>query len=65
MFHMLKLNADFKKVSCILYLIYRYALSSTLVELKPEVKVTVTWKHLVTRQGPRCIYIADIECYLK
>ena len=32
-------------------IIYRYALSSTLLELKPEVKVTVTWKQLVTRQG--------------
>ena len=37
-------------------IIYRYALGSTLLELKPEVKATVTWKQLVTRQGPRCIY---------
>ena len=36
-----------------------------LIELKPEVKVTVTWKHLVTRQGPRCIYITNMECYHK
>ena len=33
---------------------YMYVLSSTLIELKPEVKVTVTWKHLVTRQCRRC-----------
>ena len=46
-------------------IIYRYALSSTLLELKPEVKVTVTRKHLVTRQGPRCIYITNMECYHK
>ena len=46
-------------------IIYRYALSSTMLELKPEVKVTVTWKHLVTRQGPRCIYIPNVECYHK
>ena len=32
-------------------IIYRYALSSALLELKPEVNVTVTWKQLVTRQG--------------
>ena len=38
-------------------IIYRYALSSTLLELKPEIKVTVTWKQLVNHQGPRCIYI--------
>ena len=42
-------------------IIYRYALSSTLLELKPEVKVTVTLNHLVTRQGPRCIYMPNIE----
>ena len=36
-------------------IIFRYALGSTLLELKPEVKITVTWKQLVTRQGPRCI----------
>ena len=41
--------------------IYRYALGSTLLELKPEVKVTVTWNQLVTRQGPRCIYIPNME----
>ena len=46
-------------------IIYRYALSSTLLELKPEVKVTVTWKQLVTRQGPRCIYIPNMEYYKK
>ena len=46
-------------------IIYRYALSSTMLELKPEVKVTVTWKHLVTRQGPRFIYIPNMECYHK
>ena len=40
-------------------IIYRYALGSTLLELKPEVKVTVDWKQLVIRQGPRCI------CYHK
>ena len=40
-------------------IIYRYALSSTLLEQKPEVKVTVTWKQLVNRQGPRCIYIVS------
>ena len=28
-------------------------------------KVTVTWKHLVTLQGPRCIYIPNMECYHK
>ena len=39
-------------------IIYGYALSSTLL-----VKVTVTWKHLVTRKGPRCIYITNMECY--
>ena len=33
----------------------------TLLELKPEVKVTVTWKQLVSRQGPRCIYIPNME----
>ena len=37
-------------------IIYRYALGSTLLELKLEVKVTVTWKQLVIHQGPRCIY---------
>ena len=42
-------------------IIYRYALGSTLLELKPEVKVTVTWNQLVTRQGPRCIYISNME----
>ena len=47
------------------HIIYRYALSSTLLELKPEVKVIVTWKHLVTRQGRRCIYIPNIKCYHK
>ena len=46
-------------------IIYRYALSSTLLELKPEVKVTVTLKQLVNRQGPRCIYIPNMECYYK
>ena len=46
-------------------IIYIYALSSTLLELKPEVKVTVTWKKLVTRQGPRCIYIPNMVCYNK
>ena len=46
-------------------IIYRYALSSTLLEQKPEVKVTVTWKHLVTLQGPRCIDIPNMECYHK
>ena len=38
-------------------IIYRYALSSTLLQQKPEVKVRVTCKQLVTLQGPRCIYI--------
>ena len=33
-------------------IIHRYALESTLLELKPEVKVTVTWKQLVTHQDP-------------
>ena len=28
-------------------IIYRYALGLTLLELKPEVKVTVAWKQLV------------------
>ena len=42
-------------------IIYRYALGSTLLELKPEVKVTLTWNQLVTRQGPRCIYIPNVE----
>ena len=42
-------------------IIYRYALGSTLLELKPEIKVTVTWKQLVTRQGPRGIYIPNME----
>ena len=46
-------------------IIYRYALSSTLLELKPEVKVTMTRKHLVTRQDPRCIFIPNMECYHK
>ena len=40
-------------------IIYRYALGSTLLELKPEVKVKVTWNQLVTRQGTRCIYIPN------
>ena len=40
-------------------IIYRSALSSTLLELKPEVKVIVTWIQLVTRQGPRRIYIPN------
>ena len=40
-------------------IIYRYALGSTLLELKSE--VTVTWNKLVTRQGPRCIYIPNME----
>ena len=31
-------------------IIYIYALSSTLLELKPEGKVTVTWKQLANRQ---------------
>ena len=43
----------------LLQIIHRYALGSTLLELKQEVKVTVTWKQLVTRQGPRCIYIPN------
>ena len=30
-------------------IIYKYALGSTLLELKPEAKVTVTWNELVTR----------------
>ena len=34
-------------------IIYRYALDSTLLELKPEVKVTLTWNQLATRQGPK------------
>ena len=42
-------------------IIYRYALGSTLLELKPEGNVTVTRKQLVTRQGPRCIYIPNME----
>ena len=42
-------------------IIYRYALGSTLLELKPEVKVTVTWKQLVTRWGPGGIYIPNME----
>ena len=46
-------------------IIYRHALSSTLLELKPKVKVTVTCQQLVTRQGPRCIYIPNMECYHK
>ena len=43
---------------------YRYALGLTLLELKPEVKVTVTWKQLVTRQGPRYIHIPYMELLL-
>ena len=42
-------------------IIYRNARGSTLIELKPEVKVTVTLNQLVTRQGPRCIYIPNME----
>ena len=42
-------------------IIYRYALDSTFLELKPEIKVTVAWKQLVTRQGPRCIYLPNME----
>ena len=38
-------------------IIYRNALSSTLLKLKPEIKVTVTWKHLVTRQ------VQDVSTY--
>ena len=42
-------------------IIFRYALGSTLLELKPHVKVTVTWKQLVTHQGQRCTYIPNME----
>ena len=42
-------------------IVYRYALGLTLLELKPEVKDTESWKQLVTRQGPRCIYIPNME----
>ena len=35
-------------------ILYRYA------RTEPEVKETVTRKHLVTRQGPRCIYIPNM-----
>ena len=41
--------------------LYRYALGLTVLELKPEVKDTVSWKQLVTCQGPRCIYIPNME----
>ena len=46
-------------------IIYRYALSSTFLELKPEVKVTVTLNQLVNHQDPRCIFIPNMECYHK
>ena len=42
-------------------IIHRYALGSTLLELKSEVKVTVTCKQLVIRQGLRCIYIPNMQ----
>ena len=42
-------------------IIYRFALGLILLELKPEVKVTVTWNQLVTHQGQRCIYIPSME----
>ena len=42
-------------------IIYRYALGSVLPELKPDVKVTVTWKQLMIRHGPRCIYTPNME----
>ena len=42
-------------------IIYRYALGLTWLELKPEVKVTVTWQQFLTRQGPRCIYVPNME----
>ena len=29
--------------------------------VKLEVKVTVTWKQLVTRKGPICIYIPNMD----
>ena len=29
--------------------------------VKLEVKVTVTWKQLVTRQGPICIYVPNMD----
>ena len=29
--------------------------------MKPEVKVTVTWKQLGTRQGPICIYVPNMD----
>ena len=29
--------------------------------VKPDVKVTVTWKQLVTRQGPICIYLPNMD----
>ena len=34
-------------------IIYKCALGSTLLEMKPEVKVTLTWNQLVTRQGQK------------
>ena len=34
-------------------IIYRYALSSTLLEMKPEVKVTVTWKTVGESPGSK------------
>ena len=42
-------------------IINRYALGLTLLELKPEVKVTVTLNQLVTRHGQRCIYKPNME----
>ena len=44
-------------------IIYRYALGSTLLELKPEFKVTVTWNQLVTRQDVSTYQIWN--CYHK
>ena len=32
-----------------------------LARTEPEVKVTVTWSQFVTRQGPRYIYIPNME----
>ena len=47
-------------------IIYRYSVCSGLdlagtEMVKPEVKVTVTWKQLVTRQGIICIYVPNMD----
>ena len=46
-------------------IIYRYALGPTLLELKPEVKVTVTWNQLVTPRAQDVSTYQIWNCYHK